>query len=373
MTSRERLMAAIRREEPDRVPVKIWGLNRKLEARHPSFQPIIDAGLRGTDFVGTWSMKRGWFLSAEVPEAHVEERPTHREEWVETVTTHETPEGPLTSSHLKNIHGKPGYRKEHMIQSREDWKKVMSVPYEPIREDCSGFAEADHEMGDEGIVMIATGSHPLYNVNQHIGSELFAIWSLAERDFLHEMLDEMLRRQMDYIKWILSQGVCGVFSYVGPELCIPPLQSVRDFREFVVEYDRQFIDVIHESGGWVWCHSHGDMGPVVDGFVDMGVDCLNPCEPPPAGSLTLAQIRERVGHKIALEGNIEARDLYMDTPEQIREKVRTAIREGAPGGAFILCPTSGFMEWPQTTQKVVDNWLAYIEAGREYGEYPITC
>jgi len=372
MNSRERLMAAVTRKEPDRVPVKIWSLTKSVVARHPTFQPIIDAGLRDTDLVGSWGMSRGWFLSARQPEARTEERPTHRDEWIEHVTTNETPEGPLTSAVFRNILGKPGYRSQHMIKTKDDWKRILSIPYEPIQEDCSGYFEAVEDMGDDGIVMIATGGHPLYAVNMHIGSELFAIWSLEERDFIHEMLDEMLRRQMDYLRWVLSQGVRGVFSYVGPELCIPPLQSVKDFREFVVEYDRQFIDLIHDSGSWVWCHSHGDMEPVLEEFVEMGVDVLNPCEPPPTGKITLAGIRERVGHKITLEGNIEARDFYMDTPEMIREKVHTAIREGAPGGGFILCPTSGFMEWPTCEPKTVANWLAYIQAGREFGEYPIS-
>ena len=43
---------------------------------------------------------------------------------------------------------------------------------------------------------------------------------------------------------------------------------------------------------------------------------------------------------------------------------------GKTNGRFILCPTSGFMEWPVCEPKTVANWLAYIEAGREYGGYP---
>ena len=54
MTSRERLMAAITGKEPDRVPVKIWSLTKGARACHPSFQPLIDAGLEHTDLVGGW-------------------------------------------------------------------------------------------------------------------------------------------------------------------------------------------------------------------------------------------------------------------------------------------------------------------------------
>ena len=369
MTSRERLMAAIRRETPDRVPLKIWGLLRVLGKAHESYTRVIDEGLRLTDIVENWSWPH-WFLSAEPPPSHVEETPVG-DEWVDVKTTYETPEGPITRIVRRNLQGKPGIRLEGLIKDPEDWRRILSVPYEPPRPDLSEYEAKDREIGDRGIVMAATGCHPMYNIEQHIGSELFAIWSIERRDFIHEMLAEMLRRQIECLKGILAQGVKAVFNYVGPELCIPPLQSVRDFHDFVVDYDRQFIDLIHESGGWVWCHSHGDMGPVLDGFLEMGVDVLNPCEPPPMGSLTLAQIREKVGNRICLEGNIEKHDLYTDTPEGIREKVRDAIHGAARDGAFVLCPTTGLAEWPTLDARTEANWLAYLQAGREFGQYPI--
>ncbi len=43
-------------------------------------------------------------------------------------------------------------------------------------------------------------------------------------------------------------------------------------------------------------------------FADMGVDCLNPIEPPPIGRLTLADAKRRVGERMSLEGGIEVGD-----------------------------------------------------------------
>ena len=101
----------------------------------------------------------------------------------------------------------------------------------------------------------------------------------------------------------------------------------------------------------------------------VGVNCLNPIEPPPNGDVTLAQARAVVGDRMCLEGNIEADDLFRGTPARIRALVRQAIEE-ARGGPFILCPTSGFMEWPVCNPEKVANYLALIEAGLEYGQEP---
>ena len=164
-----------------------------------------------------------------------------------------------------------------------------------------------------------------------------------------------------------------MYGYVGPELCIPPLQSPADFDEFVVEYDRKLIDLIHAYDGLVWCHCHGGMARVLDGFLAMGIDVLNPVEPPPMGDVTLAQAKARVGHRITLEGNIEQGEFYRASTSRIRQLVRQAIREGAPGYGFILCPTSGFQEWSEVDDRYVANYLAYIDEGLKAGRYPIAC
>jgi len=366
-------MAAYRREEPDRVPIRVWGVVPGMNVVHPSYQPAIDAVLAKTDIVAGWAMPAGMFMSAtDAVPVHTEERASPHEHFVERMTTYETPAGPLASGYLHSKDGRPGYCSKHLIETPEDARRFLSIPYEPIRKDCSGFFRLQEEIGDRGIVMCRTGGHPMYNINRHMHSQTFALWSIEERDLLRELMDAMFQRCRDYLKHEIEQGCGPVFGYVGPELCIPPLQSVRDFHEFVVDYDKRLIDLVHNAGGYVWCHCHGRMGPVLEGFVEMGVDCLNPLEPPPMGDLSLAQVRERIGHKMCLEGNIEKGDLYEDTPDVMRARVRRAMREAAPGGGFILCPTSGLQEWPVCTDTVRDNFMAFIEAGLEYGRYPIS-
>jgi len=37
----------------------------------------------------------------------------------------------------------------------------------------------------------------------------------------------------------------------------------------------------------------------------------------------------------------------------------------------VLCPSAGLQEWPTCDERTVQNFLAYIEAGRDYGKYPL--
>ena len=89
----------------------------------------------------------------------------------------------------------------------------------------------------------------------------------------------------------------------------------EDFREFVVEYDRRFIDLIHDAGGYAWIHCHGKVRDFIDRFARMGCDMLNPIEPPPMGDLSLREAFSLAGGRMALEGNIEIGDIMTASPD----------------------------------------------------------
>jgi uroporphyrinogen-III decarboxylase len=155
-----------------------------------------------------------------------------------------------------------------------------------------------------------------------MGSEVFGFWLMDERELLREMVDKAYRGIEEQVRHYLSHGIGDCYGWVGPELCIPPLASPRDFREFVFDYDKRIIDMIHDAGGLCWVHCHGKLGPVMKMFVEMGVDCLNPIEPPPMGDISLLKARSRIGDHVALEGNIEQGEFYTATPQRMEQLVQ---------------------------------------------------
>ncbi|HQI75155.1 MAG TPA: uroporphyrinogen decarboxylase family protein [Candidatus Latescibacteria bacterium] len=368
MTSHERLMAAYRKQEPDRVPVRVWAVDDRTQPIHPSYAPIVEAAREKTDLVGGWGGGPRREMLCRVTH---EERPSRIAEFEERVTTIHTPAGPLTRVDVFNRSGKPGYCMKHLIESPEDAKRWLSIPFGPLQGEVSGFFERVREMGDRGVIMSGV-SHPMYAVQDRLGPEGFAFWSIDERPLLHEMIQRELEMTLEYLRYILERGVGPLFAYVGPEVCIPPSQSVRDFEDFVVHYDRQWIELIHEFGGIVWCHCHGNTKAVLEGFIRAGNDVLQPLEPPPWGDIELRDIKRQVGRRMALEGNLEKHEMYTSTPSEIRERVRQAILDAGEGGGFVLCPSAGLQEWPTCDEQTVANFLAYIDAGREYGKYPLS-
>jgi hypothetical protein len=370
LTSRERVLASLQGEIPDRVPIWAWGIHPWLGPVHASIQPVVDAYLDRGDIIHWWSPGAGTFLTAsgEVS-VRTEGRACSLPDYREQVATYTTPGGELTEINYASLEGRPGYRRKHLLETEEDVGKLLSVPYVPPQPSCAGFPELERQLGDRGMLIVSVPSDPMYFLNNLTGSETFAIWSMEKRGLIAELIAEFLRRIRDWVEWVISQGVGPLFGYVGPELCIPPLQSPRDFEEWVVEPDREINDLIRSSGGHVLVHCHGRMGPVLEGFVRMHSSALHPIEPPPMGDVTLTEAKARVGRDLCIVGNVQHHEICTLPSSQFRALVEQTVKAGMEGGRFILSPTATPFGWPTMTGLERQNWLSMLEVALEAGRY----
>lgn len=370
MTSRERSLAALRGAIPDRVPVWSWDIHPWLDRVHPTVQPVVDDYLSRGDIIRWWGADTGIFLTAsDRVTVKTEQRHSQVDDYDERVTTYTTPAGSLTEIAYVSLVGKPGYQKKHLLDTEDDVAKLLSVPYVPPRPDCSSFFKADRDLGDRGLPIILMPPDPMYFFNSLTGSETFAFWSIEKRALVKEVIGVFLHRVKDWVEWLLAQGVGPLFFYYGPELCIPPLQSPRDFEELVVNVDREINDLIQAAGGIPLVHCHGRMGPVLEGFVRMHAGALHPVEPPPMGDVTLAEAKRRVGGELCIVGNVQHQDICTMPERDFRALIERTVRTGMAGGKFILSPTASPLHWPTMSDLERRNWISMLDVALEVGGY----
>jgi uroporphyrinogen-III decarboxylase len=374
MTNKERYLAALRCEETDRVPIVIRGVNPLFNnagwppANHPSFQPLIDMVAEKTEWVYRWHPPGEDLLSSH-PDAQIKTmtRDSEQDGFKEKVKTYVTPLGDLESIEYINLEGKPGLTKKYLIESDEDLEKFLSISYEFTQPETSEFFKLKKKMGDNGVLVANIGLDPIGHVTNRLGLENLAIWSISNREGLFRLLDEFTRRAELFIKALLEDSVGPVFSTLGMEQATPPMLRVSDFDELVTPYDERLWSVIRNAGGLLHVHCHGHLKQIAKKFITMGANCLHPVEAPPMGNLELHEAKRIFKGKICIEGNIQLDEIYRESEEYIRESVREAIKDAAPGGGFVLCPTASPIP-PKLEDKVLKNYLAFIEAGIENGE-----
>ena len=367
LTSKERIMRIFQNKEIDRPALKLWGAGLNTEKLlHPAYKPVAELAASTTDLFGSapfaFNINAGKNIDRYVENYTTD---TEKPDWKDRHTVFHTPKGDLHMVKRISLKKEPGFILEHAIKEPEDIDKLLSMEYEPFDLDRSRYDAAVAQMGDRGVAMISM-THAAYAVQTLMGSETLAYFSIDEREKLSELIRIFADRVLAHTKAILDLGIKDpVFHWVGPEVYLPPLMRADDFEEFVHDMDKPIGDAIHNGGGYLWVHSHNKVANFIESFIDMGVDVLNPLEPPKNGDIDLNEIVARYGNRIGWEGNIEIQEILLSSKERLGALIDACVEAGNKSGRFILCPSAGYMEYPFPTEQYIDNLMFYLQYGLE--------
>jgi len=117
----------------------------------------------------------------------------------------------------------------------------------------------------------------------------------------------------------------------------------------------------------VFFHTDGDVFDLIQDFVEMGVDVLNPIQTSAGKMANLEELKVRWGDRLTFCGGIDTqRILPRGTPEQVQAEVRRVIQILGPGGGYMVSSVHTVMN-----DVPAQNVLAMVDAVKEYGTYPL--
>ncbi len=371
MHARERLLVALAGGIPDRVPISTYELvgynSLAWENFAPSYAGLMDVIRAQTDCVCMWNpASNEIFLASSWPvDVLVEER----REGATTVTRRRlhTPRGVLTQTTRESDGIHTVWQVEHWCKSSEDVDRALAVPYRPLAYDWSDLARVRAEVGEHGIIM-ASLADPLCLAAELMAFGDYTVWAMTETEHFARTIDILGARVLENLHRMLQTGVVDLYRICGPEYATPPFLPPRFFARFVVPYVAEMVALIHRYGARARLHCHGRIGQVLEMIAETGADALDPCEPPPDGDVTLAEVKRRVGGRMAIFGNIELKLLEHGTPEEVREAVRECMRAAKEGGGYVIMPTAAPINEPLSPQ-TERNYRIFIETALECGPY----
>ena len=322
MNSRERVMCALAGEQPDRVPFcegavalnvaqSLAGTDRELTEREIS-------DLLGRDVVIA-------LLYA-----------------------------PYFADSAIGTDGQP-YVTTGWIRTRADLDKMVF----PDPRDPALYAAAQKILDERGDHAVAAatklGVAPML---MSMGLEGFA-FALKDDPWL---VGEVLRRYVDW-QLVVTERLVGMgfdflwtfddVAYRSGPFCHPAV-----FREVMMPAMRRVAEAI--TIPWIF-HSDGNLMPILDDILSLGIDGLHPIEP---GPMNLADVKARYGDRVCIVGNVSVDLLGRGTPEAVRETVRQCIEVGAPGGGYMISSANSI---PSYTRP--ENARAMADAIAEFGGY----
>ena len=132
------------------------------------------------------------------------------------------------------------------------------------------------------------------------------------------------------------------------------------WRRHIKPYSAELIRTFKEMGLLTMYHSCGSIVPVIDDFIDMGLDILDPVQPNATG-MDPASLKNRFGDRLTFHGGIDEQHLLpYGSADDIQRDVAATIDTLGRDGGYIICPAHAIQ--PDTPP---ENIVALYDTARE--------
>jgi uroporphyrinogen decarboxylase len=283
--------------------------------------------------IGLGGVSRPWLLQDPGRwDVHLEERQSNGD----TIRTYSirTPAGPLRTVYGERP-GHSGWQIEPLVKEADDLDRLDSMPVPPI--DVDPIAQRWAQLGERGLGWVGV------NGIWQQACYLRGMTQMAMDPYLDPAWTRaFLGRLGDYLAQqaeILCRTPVETFyineSYVGMGL------SPKLFDAYVRPYDERLTRIAKDAGKYVLYHDCGRADALLELFVDMGIDTLEPVTPIAAGGdLDPADVVRRIGDKVSIRGGVNHQIMTYGTPDEVREEVRRCLEIFAAGGGYMLSPSA---------------------------------
>jgi len=144
--------------------------------------------------------------------------------------------------------------------------------------------------------------------------------------------------------------------------------SPQHYEEYVGRPNRILAQALRQSGKASMYYFCGDIRPKLPQVLELEVDAIAFEESKKGFHLDVAEVKKVVGNRKALVGNMDGLHLLpRGTPEQIVAEVKRQLAAAARDGGFVMGAGS-----PIAPDTPLENMRAFLDTTREFGRYPMT-
>lgn len=199
---------------------------------------------------------------------------------------------------------------------------------------------------------------------QCMGFVNFTRYVYQKPDFVKRVIDFWTGLYLQYMDAIMKSGLEVVLGGDDLGQKTGPIMRPELVEKLFGESYRRVSELVHKQNKKLIWHSCGNIYAFLDKFIEWGFDGVLTLEP--TAGMELGKVREQVGHKLVLVGNLDVAYLLVrGTREEVEAAVKRAIREAAKGGGYVLSPSHSHTSVDPTRLE----WM--VEAAHRYGKYPV--
>lgn len=378
ITSRERVQMALNHEEPDRIPI-ILGTSNTTSIKAEVYQRLKEAvGHEGEDrYIYDWP-ELGTILPDEAilqrlhsdargvldrfPKAVYERNQTRPEHdpFIDDWGSGQSEIEP--GVWYPGIHPLASATTVDEIQNYQGWPD-MDDPYRVAL--VGEQARKLDEQNEYAIIGTPWLLFPFERAHAMQGLDVFLVNIAQDPDFAEEMLKKIA---------VLCKTLMGHFLEatgdhldmikIGDDLGTQDslLISPRMYRRILKPIHADFISFIKErTKAKVFFHTDGDVFPLIDDFIEIGVDVLNPIQTSAGKMSDLVELKRRFGEKLTFCGAVDTHHILpQGTVDEVKAEVRRVTEILGPGGGYMLTSVHTIMNDvpPENILAMVDEAVA---------------
>jgi len=349
VNSRERVLAALSRQKPDRVPMYLWlapYLERRLRVERgvEDVEEYLNMDIRFVQYVA----------QPEDPDFSPYTGDYPSDAWIDAWGVGYQLTGTYHFTHAF-----------HPMQDFETIEEIEQYPFPERQPDIEAMKATVRAIIDRGLAACAQYERgPWEKAFYLMGMEQIMLKMYTHPEMVETLLDRISEVNARIAAGYAESGVD--FIWFGDDLGAQkgPLMKPDMWRRFVKPNDIKLIEAAKavRADIPIAMHSCGAVTWALDDLVEMGVDCLQSVQPE---ANDLAEIKERFGERLSFWGGIGSQStLSYGRSEDVKEAVISAIDTLGKGGGYI-CASSHVVE-PEAPLENID---FFKETVLSYGGY----
>lgn len=355
MIPRERVLTALKRQEPDKVPMQFSLCPSQMErfgqeTGSSSPAEYFGFGIRGVGIGSTKQRNDFSKYTVDFPAgARVDEWGIG---WVRTPSSY----------HFEHI--------VHPLEKATTVEEIREYPFPDVDADYryAGLPNRVRQIKDQGFAVsgraTAVGGTVFWPAYKLRSMEQLLIDFMVNPDIAEALLAEVTRR-ISLLAQRMAEASVDILHLaddLGTQLA--PMISLSTFREFIKPGLATVVDSAKQVKPdiLVLFHSDGHVQEFIPDLVEIGIDILNPVQPE---CMNPADIKREYGDYLAFWGTVGTQTtMPFGTKEEVRRVVRERIDTVGKGGGLLIAPTHVIepeVPW--------ENIMAFVEAVDEFGYY----
>ena len=214
---------------------------------------------------------------------------------------------------------------DYPVTDMDSWLKIKHM-YE-FHEDRINWDKVEEAKRLRGAGAVVTAAIPggFDTPRELMGEEMACIAYYEEPELMEDIMatiTDTAFRVLDRISDKLTIDMLKVHEDMAGKS--GPLIGPNLVRQYVTPYYRKIWDMLSSKGTRLFDQdSDGNMNPVIDAFLESGLNVMHPMEP--AAGMDIVAVRQKYGTRLALKGGID-KHVLRGTKEDIRRELEYKLQ-----------------------------------------------